>query len=187
MTQEPQTQTIGSRISYAWHPDALTIIVSQEIPKHQQRLLEAWLLAWGLAGAGLGQAWRMADTPDEGMFFSICLAFWSYFAFRVSKVVLWRRRGREMIRISAEGVSLKNAFGTFGRAQFFLKDNITRLEVIRRDETKFLQTLDQSFWIIGGDMLSFKYLRKSIVFGKQLSLQEAKALAKVIDKALRKF
>jgi hypothetical protein len=68
-----------------------------------------------------------------------------------------------------------------------LKDNIKRLEVVRRDKTKFLHTLDQSFWIIGGDALSFQYFRKSIVFGKQLSEREAGALAKVIDKALRKF
>jgi hypothetical protein len=179
--------SIGQRISYAWHPDALTVIITQEIPRRQRLMLEVWFAAWLMAGAGFGQAWRMATTADERMFFMICIAFWTYFAFRVGKVVLWRRMGQEMIRVNAEGVSIKNAFGTFGRAHFFLKDNIKRLEVVRRDKTKFLHTLDQSFWIIGGDALSFQYFRKSIVFGKQLSEREAGALAKVIDKALRKF
>lgn len=179
--------SIGERITYAWHPDALTVIITQQIPKRQRLMLEAWFGAWLVAGAGFAQAWRMATTADERMFFMICIAFWTYFALRVGKVVLWRRTGREMIRVSADGVSIKNAFGTFGRAQFFLKDNIKRLEVVRRDKTKFLHTLDQSFWIIGGDALTFQYLRKSIVFGKQLPEREAGALAKVIDKALRKF
>lgn len=187
MTPPASPTSIGERISYAWHPDALTVIITQEIPKRQRVMLEAWFGAWLLAGGGFWQAWRMATTADERMFFMVCLAFWTYFAFRVGKVVLWRRTGQEMIRVTADGVSIKNAFGTWGRAQFFLKDNIKRMEVVRRDKTKFLHTLDQSFWVIGGDALSFQYLRKSIVFGKQISEREASALAKVIDKALRKF
>lgn len=170
-----------------WHPDALTVIISQTIPKKQQVLLECWWFAWLLAGMGFACGWWMAKTTDEQMFFSICLAFWLYFFFRIGKAVAWRRVGQEMIRISQEGVSIKNAFGTYGRAQFFLKGNIKRMELIERDASKFFHTLDQSFWVIGGDALTFQYLRKSIVFGKQLEVKDALALAKVIDKALRKF
>jgi len=170
-----------------WHPDALTVIISQKIPKTQQIILEGWWFAWSLAGMGIAWGWWGAQTTDEKMFFSICLAFWLYFLIRIGKAVAWRRMGQEMIRVSAEGVSMKNAFGTYGRAQFFLKGNIKRMEVIERDASKFFHTLDQSFWVIGGDALTFQYLRKSIVFGKQLDVEDAMALAKVIDKALRKF
>jgi hypothetical protein len=84
-------------------------------------------------------------------------------------------------------MSIKNAFGSYGKAKFFMKNNIQRMEVIRRDPSKFMQNLDQSFWIMGGDSIQFKYQRSSFVLGKQLNERDAKALAQLFDKALRKF
>ena len=92
-----------------------------------------------------------------------------------------------MIRIDAEGMSIKNAFGKYGKAKFFLKDNIKRMEVIKRDPTKFMQNMDQSFWIMGGDSIQFNYMRSKFVVGKQLNERDSKALAHLFDKALRKF
>lgn len=179
-------ESIGNRITYAWHPDSLTIIIGQSIPKKQLNLLLAWALCWCLVGGAFVNEW-LVRTDDEKMFFAISLAFWTFFAFRVGKVIWWRFQGQEMIRITAEGMSLKNAFGTFGKARFFLKENIQRMEVVRRDPTQFMQSLDQSFWIVGGDTLQFTYLRSRFVLGKQLSEKDAHALAKLIDQALRKF
>ena len=40
-------QSIGDRITYAWHEDALTIIIDQAIPRSQRLMLEGWfLLGW---------------------------------------------------------------------------------------------------------------------------------------------
>jgi hypothetical protein len=179
-------QSLGERITYAWHDDSLTVIINQRIPKAQLFMLQAWLLAW--LGVGAATALEMGkSTGSDRTFFLIFMAFWAFFAFRVLKVILWRRVGREMIRVSAEGMSVKNAFGDWGRARFFLKDNILKMEVMRRDPSKFMQNLDQSFWIMGGDSLQFSYMRGRFVLGKQLDAQSAGALAKLIDKALKKF
>lgn len=187
MTKNTENKWIGERISYAWHPDALTVIIDQSIPPSQMRLLTFWLLAWYAVGTAFVYSARVASTEDERMFIMISLAFWLYFAFRVTKVWVWRRVGREMLRVTADGVSVKDAFGNFGRARFYLMGNIKKLEVVRRDPTKFLHSLDMSFWTIGGNMLSFKYLRTSVSFGKQLSEQDALKLARVLDQAFRKF
>jgi hypothetical protein len=40
---------------------------------------------------------------------------------------------------------------------------------------------------MGGDSLQFNYLRSRFVLGKQLNERDAKALAQLFDKALRKF
>jgi hypothetical protein len=40
---------------------------------------------------------------------------------------------------------------------------------------------------MGGDSLQFNYLRSRFVLGKQLNEGDAKALAQLFDKALRKF
>lgn len=187
MSKNAESQWIGKRISYVWHPDALTVIIDQSIPARQMRLLTFWLVAWYAVGAAFVHSARVASTEDERMFIMISLAFWLYFAFRVTKVWVWRRIGREMLRVTADGVSVKDAFGNLGRARFYLMGNIKKLEVVRRDPTKFLHSLDMSFWTIGGNMLSFKYLRTSVSFGKQLPEQDALKLARVLDQAFRKF
>ena len=179
-------KSLGERITYAWHDDALTIIIGQRIPQSQLFMLQAWFLAW--LGVGATTAMEMGQTTgSDRSFFLVFMAFWAFFAFRVLKVILWRRIGREMIRITAEGMSVKNAFNDWGRARFFLKDNIRKMEVIRRDPTKFMQNLDQSFWIMGGDSLQFNYLRGRFILGKQLDAATASSLAKLIDQALKKF
>lgn len=177
---------IGHRITFLWHEDALTVIIGQQIPNAQRMMLNAWFAAWLLIGAAFGYSYSIAEG-DEQNFLLMCLAFWSFFAFRVVKVLAWRKMGREMIRIDAEGMSIKNAFGKYGKAKFFLKDNIKRMEVIKRDPTKFMQNMDQSFWIMGGDSIQFNYMRSKFVVGKQLNEKDARALAHLFDKALRKF
>ena len=186
MKETKRAPAIGDRITYAWHAEALTIVIGQKISRTARWALEGWMVAWLFIGIiFLDQMLKVQG--DERLFLSICMAFWTFFAFRVFKVILWRRIGQEMIRISSEGMSVKNAFGTWGKAQFFLLENIQKMMVIRRNPEKFLQTLDQSFWIMGGDTLQFAHLGKTFVLGKQLSERDAKALAKLIDQALRKF
>ena len=57
--------------------------------------------------------------------------FLGIFAFRVLKVILWRR-------IKGNGshhggrMSVENAFNDLGRARFFIKDNIKKMEVVQR-------------------------------------------------------
>ena len=84
-------------------------------------------------------------------------------------------------------MSVKNAFGTLGKAQLFQIRNLHKMEVIRREATSFLANLDQSFWIMGGDAIQFTHQNKSFVLGKQLNEKDAHALAKLLDKGFRKF
>ena len=147
-------------------------------------MLEVWFIAWCGVGAATGLELAGASGGDR-TFLIIFLSFWAFFFFRVLKVVLWRRIGREMIRVTAEGMSVKNGFKDFGKARFFIKENIKKMEVIRRDPTHFIQNLDQSFWIMGGDSIQFTYMRGRFVLGKQLQEKDAAQLAKLIDKALR--
>ncbi len=180
------TKSIGPRITYAEHGDAFTVIISQSIPRTSFGLLVAWWFAWWLIGAVFLVEWARTEVADERMFFAISLAFWAYFAFRVGKVIAWRKWGREMIRITATTLSVKNAFGSYGRALEVPLASVDRMEVVKRDPAKFLHSLDQSFWIMGGESLVVRSKVKRLRLGKQLSMKEAGALAKVMDGAIRR-
>lgn len=182
----PPVQSIGKRITFVWHDDALTVVINQKIPRNQQMALEAWMLAW--IAVGVVFCWSLLHSVgEERLFYSISTAFWTFFTFRVGKVILWRRKGSESIRICKEGMSVKNAFGTLGKAQVFHLANIQKMEIRRRDPASFLANLDQSFWIMGGDSIHFAHLNKSFVLGKQLNEKDAQDLAKLLDKGIRKF
>ncbi len=180
-------RTLGSRISYEQSTDQFTVVITQEIPRMSFLLLVGWWLAWWGIGAVFLWEWAQTEIPDERMFFSISLAFWAYFAFRVGKVIAWRKWGRELVRITPTELSVKNAFGSYGRAVVVPLASVERMEVVKRDPTKFLQTLDQSFWIMGGESLMVRSSVRRLPLGKQLSEREAGALAKAMDGAIRKL
>lgn len=183
-----QSQTIGDRISFTRSSDELTIIITQQIPRRKETIFLLWLVALGVAGVAFVFYWlnNPAGSSDR-IFFMICTAFIAFFLVRYGKVFLWRKIGREMIRIKGEEMSLKNAFGTYGRAQFFNTNNIHKFGVIPYDFTKFGQFMDRAFWEMGGEMLGFEHGGRKYRFGKQLDEREAERLARVIDKGLREI
>lgn len=182
-----QTKRIGQRISCAQHDSSFTIVIEQSISNSKLRLLMSWWLAWWLVGAAF--VWERSKTvvPDERLFLNISLAFWAYFAFRVGKVIAWRIWGTERIRITDDTLSVKNAFGSFGRAHLIPLSEVERIEVVQRDPKKFVHSLDQSFWIMGGEGLMIRYAGKRMPLGKQLSEKESGALAKEMDRVIRRF
>lgn len=181
------TKRIGERISCAHNDSSFTTVIDQSISKAKLRLLVGWWLSWGLVGLALVWERSSTEVPDERMFLTISLAFWAFFAFRIGKVIAWRMWGTERIRISADAFSVKNAFGNYGRAHQIPLSSVERIEVVKRDPAKFLHSMDQSFWIMGGDSLMIRAAGKRIPIGKQLSDKEAGALAKELDRAIRSF
>ena len=75
-------QSIGDRITYAWHEDALTIIIDQAIPRTQQMMLEGWFLAVGRGRSDSGGDGRC--HRERPYLLPRFLAFWA-FAFRCSR------------------------------------------------------------------------------------------------------
>jgi hypothetical protein len=180
-------QFLADRISMAHHPRSVTFIITQEIEKKQQRWLEIWMVLWLLVGAAWAWSAMVAIDREERLFFGISLAFWSYFAFRSIQVVLWRRRGREMIRVAPEAFSIKRAYGTWGNPRFVPLEQVSRLEVVKPQPGKFLAQWEQSFWMIGGAAIEIHTARGVLGCGLQLDAGSAQKLAKELDRAIREM
>jgi uncharacterized protein YneF (UPF0154 family) len=50
-----------------------------------------------------------------------------------------------------------------------------------------MQSLDRSFWVVGGENIAIKYMKKELRVGKQLEEKEARQLAMLIDKGISEF
>lgn len=179
---------ISERISYVRKPEELTVVISQEIPRKKEALLFAWVMMWLVLGGFYFYYWfTSAPKSDQKIFFLVALAFWAFFLYRMGKVLIWRKSGRELIRIKEETMTIKNAFGKYGKARLYQIENIKKFGTIPYDFTKFGQFLDRSFWEMGGETIGFEHFNKGVAFGKQLSEAESKQLAKVIAKAMKEI
>lgn len=184
-TAEPTA--IGARITWMQHADAITVVIAQHVPPRTWWAIASWYLCWWIAGAGMAYGWGIASTPDERMFLAICLAFWAFFAVRIGKVLVWRKIGRETLRIRAGELTYKRAWGTWGKAYLYELEAISKLEVVERDPRKLFHVLDIEPWIIGGEALHMRHRGRSVSFGLQLGTRDARALASVLDRAISTY
>ena len=180
------TKSIGKRISIAEHSDASTIVIETTITPSQQIYLEAWYGGWLGLGGLIGYG-AYSSVSDEKNVLLVCFVFWSYFFVRILKVILWRRIGKEIIRIDSKNFLVKNAFKKRGKDRIYDLKTVGSFEAIKREKTSFLANLDQSFWIFGGDNIYFNYLGKTHVLGKQLKESDALQLCNYLNKSVAKY
>ena len=167
--------------------DAINIEINQKIERWQEAMLFFWITSWTFCGGAFLYYAFNANSQSEQIFFIICSSLWLFFFIRITKVFLWRLIGKEMIRINKEGVSIRNAFGSWGKKELFVHQNIFKPGLIKRDPTSFLAFLDDSFWIIGGERVGFSYSGRRIQLGKQLTLHDAELLLRVMESAMREY
>ena len=119
-------------------------------------------------GAMLGVR-RMVTFPgSERTFYGICLGFWSFFAIRAWRAVRWRRSGlggrsTESRRDCPQAGPREQKGSPPGCPCRHLSR-----EVPAPNPKSFLESMEQQFWVVGGDRIHVGRRPKNLVFGKQL-------------------
>ena len=179
---------IGERITITQGDDSLKVDIHQQIPSAQMMMLTLWLVAWMALEMLVLTFWM--QEPSEGnawLGYAIYSAFWAFFAFRIGKVWMWRRVGREVLVVDRKGISIANAFGERGLPDFFAHGTYSMPTRIKANPQQILQTFEKAFWSMGGETLQFSSGKRTMVLGKQLSEQHADALLKLIQGAVRRL
>lgn len=184
---DSQPHFIGKRILVKRNRHEIIIEISQRVKRWQETLMLVWLIAWTFCGVVFLYHAFAGSNRSEQIFFIICSSAFLFFFVRIGKVFLWRIRGREIISMSKGKMQLQNAFGSWGKREIFLFENIFKLGIIKRDPTSFLGFLDESFWVIGGERVGFSNAGQKIRLGKQLSPKDAELLVRVIESGLREM
>lgn len=185
--KNPTPKFIGERISFVKTKEQLSVIITQEIPRWKETLLLTWIMAWLFCGILFILELTQRSNQQERLFFTIVIAFWAFFFVRIGKAYLWRKGGREMIWISPTELTVKNAWWSYGKAKSYFLDNVKEVSLIPVDPKNFMQSLDRSFWVVGGENISIKYMKKELRIGKQLDDKEARQLAMLLDKSIAEF
>ena len=74
----------------------------------------------------------------------------------------------------------------YGKKQKFDVREIDEFRGIIQSDKNFFAFMDQSFWVMGGEQIYFRYNSKDIIFGKQIDKKEEKTLLLVLNGALKK-
>lgn len=187
MSGSSEPKFIGKRISVVRSKQDIIITIGQKIERWQEALLVTWLLAWTFCGVVFIKYAIQSPSQSEKIFFIVSTALWAYFFVRIFKVYLWRKGGREIIRISQGQLELMNAYWKRALPETFPIKSIFKLGVIKQDPGNFFAFLDNSFWIIGGERIGFNFNGTKIRFGKQLDPKDTELLLRVVESGIREF
>lgn len=173
---------IGDRVSIKENGNTSTIVISTKIPSWQETLLAAWLFCWTICGAVF--IWQLfeAETREQALMIGVMCVFWAYYEVRVVKAFMWRKFGMEFIKLDQDNLTYKRSVRGYGKAHIYFIDNIKNLGVINKSDKSFFKSLEESFWVIGGERIGFDYLKKSVQLGMQLEEQDSKKLSSYIEK-----
>jgi hypothetical protein len=177
---------VSERVSIERKGEQLSMVISPRLSRMQEALLVAWNVAWWICGVFiLVELFRM-PAGSQRSFVIAFMAFWLWFAFRIGRVMLWRLKGFELLRLKDGRFTIKDSILGYGRANDYFLENIQRFGALSIDESSWTWQLNDSFWVMGAERLGFEHLGRKVVFGKGLTHDEAQRLMTIIEAALRK-
>jgi hypothetical protein len=176
---------IGNRISIKRTENEISIVILSFSDKLKNKLLFAWLILWTIGGLiVLSQFFTFTD-PNTKIAIIVWMGFWIYFEFKIWSAFLWRRNGKETIRIKNEKLYYKkDSLGT-NKFKTYSTDFIKELRLIETKDDSFFENLNNSYWVVAGEKIAFDFYGKEIKIGIQLTDNEAKSLLKVIKAEIK--
>lgn len=178
---------IGTQISIKRTEKELSIVILAFVNKLKNKILLLWLILWTVGGLiVLSQYFTIPDQNTKTAII-VWMGFWAYFEYKIFNAFLWRKSGREIIKIRDKKFFYSRLRGTgIGKIKTYETDFIKDLRVIESKENSFSENLNNSYWVIAGEKLAFDYYGNEIKFGIQLTESDAKALLKVIKNEIKR-
>lgn len=177
---------IGKRISIKRSVEGLSIVILSLADKTKNRLLLTWLILWSVGGLIVLSQYFLLTDPNTKIAIIVWLCFWLYFEWKILNAYLWRRAGKEIIKIRENKLQYKRDISGKGKVKTYATDYIKDLRITEPKENSFFESLNNSYWVIAGEKLAFDYYGTEIKLGIQLDDKEAKELLKVIKNVINK-
>ena len=171
---------IGKRISIKRAENEVSIVILSTADKTKKIILFIWFILWSLSGIIiLTQYFLMKDSQTK-VAIIVWLGFWAYFEYMTFRAVMWRNYGMEKIKLKERQLFYKRDVAGKGKVKVYEFDFIKDLSVVEQKENSFFENLNNSYWVIAGERITFDYYGKEIKLGIQLDESDAKALHKLI-------
>jgi len=167
---------LGERISIIKKPNLLSIVILATNDKRKLVLMFLWLLAWSVCGAIVMINYFQITNEKAKLFLLIYLSFWVYFEVSIIRAFIWRRYGKEKIWIKEGIIHYQREINGKGKVKEFNPELMRDFKILDVRPTNLIDSLNQSFWVRGGERLEFLHQSKTLRFGMQISDEQARNL-----------
>ena len=183
--EKSKIEIIGKRISVLKSDDLYSFVIVPSDANWKIYLLFAWLFLWTVSGVVVAANYFMLTNANLKLVLIMWLGFWVYFEFKIGKAFLFRRFGKEKIWIKGGKLFYWRDIAGRGKKLEFDKELIKDFELIQKNKKDFFASINESFWVIGGESIIFNYGAKPYRLGIQLPEEDAKELLRQMKHALR--
>src|SRR5687768_9924672 len=146
-------RVIGERISIVKKDNLLSIVILAAADKKKLMILFLWLLAWSICGVIVLVNYFQIKDPDQRLFIIGYLSFWAYFEFNIVRTFMWKKSGKEKVWIQNGTLYYQRQLNGKGKIREYHLDLISPIQLLEIKPTRFADTINQSFWIKGGERL----------------------------------
>ena len=179
---------ISSRVSYEDQKDFFTMVISSKTDYWKMTVMLVWLLIWLTCGLVIFYfLFFTQELVGQKIYFYTFLAFWTYFLYKVSRVLIWRKFGIEFIKIDEDRFSIKKSIWGYGKARVFMTNNLKKIKLAPLEEKSFSKVFNDSFWIVGQGTIIVNALDKEYNFGSQISKEDGTKIIKVLNSKIQKI
>ncbi|MDB3907184.1 hypothetical protein N9355_06915 [Crocinitomicaceae bacterium] len=174
---------IGERISFVEDKNRTTVVIE---PMHSgwiRSAMSAWVFMWLTIGISIIINYNsLALDENQVVFIWVFLAFWGYYAIRVTRSWLWLMWGKELIKIDEVALTYKRSIRRYGKATPYLLENIQKMRVSTPKENSVQAAWEKSPWIVGGERMEFDYMGRLVKFGRKLNKKDSELLFRYLTK-----
>lgn len=176
---------IGDRASFIDDKDKLTIVIEPKVNPLMRSLMGAWVMMWwSIGGIVIFSLAKLDMSNDESIGLYVFLAFWAYYAVKVTRSFLWLMWGKEFIKIDETRFIYKKSIKGYGRAQDYFLENIQKMDVIQPDDKSIQSAWEKSFWVKGGERIEFMHMGKQVRFARKMERKDTEVLFRLITKKI---
>lgn len=174
-------KVISNRVSIYKTDKVLSIVILPTDNKKKLGLLFLWLMAWTVCGLIVMVNYFKLHDQNSKLFTIIYLSFWAYFEFSIMRVFIWKKFGREKIWIQDGELNYLREINNKGKTKTFNLDLVSKLQLVELSRSNFADTINQSFWVKGGERLEFFSQSQTIRVGMQITDEEARQIMKEVN------
>lgn len=178
-------KVIGERISILKKDHLLSIVILSSNDKKKLAGLFLWLLAWSICGVIVFANYFQVTNEKAKTFMIVYLSFWAYFEFNIVRAFIWKKYGKEKIWIQDKKLHYQREVNKKGKIREFEIDLINDLKLIELSKNSLADTINQSFWVKGGERLELNCQGKVLRFGLQVKDEEARAVLKELQSYIK--
>jgi hypothetical protein len=177
---------ISKRVSISDEGNVFSLVILPTEKNWKLWLLFLWLFAWTICGVLVASNYFAMPDQKGKIIVIVYLSFWAYFEWMIGKTFLFRKFGKEKLWMKNQTLYYQKEVMGKGKVNTYETSLVNQLNKVEQDKSSFITLLNNAFWMLGGETISFNYAAKEIRFGIQLSEEETKKIIFEIKQQLKK-